>query len=129
MPSTIRVLPFSRQNFKNQSLNLGLFKFVTDRPFYISSAYFLVIQDWPWPWGSISSGYLSEFVTMIAFWTDKVSFGNPWRFHYPTVASSTKKFVNSYASEGKFGIYFYFISAVNFWTARISLNSALKGPQ
>lgn len=86
IPSITSVFPFYRQNFKNQSLNFGLFRLVRDLPFSISSAYFLRIQACPWPWGSTKRGYLSELVTMIPFCTDRLSFGRPWRFHYPTVA-------------------------------------------
>lgn len=37
--------------------------------------------------------------------------------------------MSSYAKVGKFGISFSFMSPVNFSIARISLKSALKGPQ
>lgn len=95
IPSIISVFPFYRQNFRNQSLNLGWARVQIDRPFSISSVYLRMIHDWPWPWGSMRSGYLSDLVTMMPFWTERESLGRPWRFHSPTVASSTRKEVSS----------------------------------
>jgi len=58
---------------------------------------------------------------------DKSSFGNYYRFHSPTVVSSTKNEVIS--NPVVTGIPLFFISATNFYVIRRVLNSELKGPQ
>ena len=55
--------------------------------------FLLVSQDFPWPCGSMSRGYLVALVTMSAFWMLKSSTGRPWRFHSPISDSSVRKSV------------------------------------
>lgn len=66
--------------FNIQILNKNQKNFFTCRSWSFS---LFLIQDFPWPWGSINSGYLVAFVVMIPFWIDSSSFGRPWMFHSP----------------------------------------------
>lgn len=74
-------------------MNLGWFNVVIHLNGSILSANFYLIQKLPYPYGSINKGYLVELVTIIPFWIDNSSLGNPYKFHSPTVASSTKNYV------------------------------------
>lgn len=66
-------------------------------------------------------------VTIIPFWILKSSFGKPYKFHSPTIDSSTKNYVNS--KLGVTGIFLFFKSLKKYSYYNIFLNSALKGPQ
>lgn len=48
-----------------------------------------LIQDLPWPCGSISRGKREALVTIKPFWIDSSSLGRPSRFHSEIVALST----------------------------------------
>lgn len=127
IPSITKVFPSSIQNLRKLSLNLGWFNEQIHLKGSMNSEYLFWIQFYPCPWGSINKGYLDELVTMIPFWIDRSSLGNPWIFHSPTVASSTKKLVNSRV--GVTGTPFFFMSPMKYSFCNRVLNSELKGPQ
>lgn len=99
IPSMINTSPFSIHlvrpslNFFS-SLILTVTKYGQLVSGLISENLFL-IHVVPQFYGSINKGYLSEDSTIIPFQIDKTSLGNPSKFHWEIVASSTKKLFKS----------------------------------
>lgn len=82
-PSKIFNLTVHRTLYMHRTTNTNIAALQPPTCISLSFSLFL-IQAFPWPCGSINRGYLVALVTIMPFWTDNSSFGNPWRFHSPT---------------------------------------------
>jgi len=80
---------------------------------------FSLIQTFPYNYGSMINGYLSEFVKIVPFSVDTASDGNPSLFHNAIVASSVKILIG--LTSGEIGILFSMKYFSKFYLIKIDL--------